>query len=180
MLCDICKKKEAVIHIQEISPEGKKTINLCNECAEKHPHGVDSMLNLDNLKFEDVLEKIQKISAEFIKSKSTVANSSVCPQCGWDLKKMEENQGLLGCSQCYKTFDDIIQKAIVNIHRSRIHTGKRPGKNRQEPPEIRREKLRKLESELQTAVQTEEYERAAIIRDEIASLKKSRTKRSGK
>ena len=77
MLCDICKKNEAVIHIQEISAAGKKIINLCNECAEKHPHGVDSMLNLDNLKFEDVLEKIQKISAEFIKSKSTVANSSV-------------------------------------------------------------------------------------------------------
>ena len=36
MLCDICKKKEAVIHIQEISAAGKKIINLCNDCAEKH------------------------------------------------------------------------------------------------------------------------------------------------
>lgn len=180
MLCDICKKKEAVIHIQEISAAGKKIINLCNDCADKHSQTADPLMQFGSLNFGEVLENIKKISADIVKQKNAAENSSVCPQCGWNLQKMDENNGLLGCAECYKTFDDVIMKTVANIHRSRIHTGKRPGKNKNAPPEIRREKLRKLESDLQNAVQLEEYERAAVIRDEIASLKKSGRKGSGK
>lgn len=180
MLCDICKKNEAVIHIQEISAAGKKIINLCNECAEKHPQAADPLLQFGSLNFGEVLENIKKISADIVKKKNVAENSPVCPHCGWDLQKMDENNGLLGCADCYKTFDDVIQKAVANIHRSRIHTGKRPGKSRNAPPEIRREKLRKLEADLQNAVQSEEYERAAVLRDEIASLKGKSRKGSGK
>lgn len=180
MLCDICKKNEAVIHIQEISAAGKKIINLCNECAAKHPQAADPLLQLGSLGFGAVLENIQKISSDLLKQKNKTENSSLCPKCGWDLRKMEENGGLLGCAECYKTFDSVLRKVITNIHRSRIHTGKRPGKNKTEPSELHQEKLRKLEADLQDAIQSEEYERAAVIRDEIASLKKSRRKGNSK
>ena len=38
----------------------------------------------------------------------------------------------------------------------------------------------KLENELQAAIQFEDYERAAVIRDEIASIRKSRAGGNGK
>lgn len=175
MLCDICKKKEAVIHIQEISAAGKKIINLCNDCAEKHQQN-DPLLNFGSLNFSDVLENIKKISADLVKQKKSNDKSPVCPVCGWDMSKMEENNGLLGCAECYKTFSSVVDHAINNIHHSRIHAGKRPLGVSHEPPELKKEKIRKLEADLQSAVQNEEYERAAVIRDEIASLKKRSAK----
>jgi protein arginine kinase activator len=178
MLCDICKKKEAVIHIQEISANGKKVINLCNECAEKHPQA-DKLFNFGELILSDVIENIKKISEEFVQQKKTAENSPVCPVCGWNMKKMNDNNGLFGCSKCYEVFADMIGDAVNNIHRSRIHTGKRPQNIKYELPEIRREKLRKLEQELQDAINSEAYEQATVLRDQIAAFKKSRKNKSG-
>ena len=178
MLCDICKKKEAVIHIQEISAAGKKIINLCNDCAEKHQQN-DPLLNFGSLNFSDVLENIKKISADLVKQKKAVDKSPVCPKCGWNMQKMDENHGLLGCDECYKVFSSAIDNAVNCIHHSHIHAGKRPSQ-RHEPPELKLEKIRKLEIDLQSAVQNEEYERAAVICDEIALLKKSPRKETKK
>lgn len=175
MLCDICKKKEAVIHIQEISAAGKKIINLCNDCAEKHQQS-DPWLNFAGLNFGDVLENIKKISADLVKQKKAVDKSPVCPKCGYDMTKMEENHGLLGCAECYKVFAPVVDNAVNNIQHSRIHTGKRPSNAAVEPPELKKAKIRKLEQDLQSAVQNEEYERAAVIRDEINMLKKNSEK----
>ncbi|MBO5899938.1 MAG: hypothetical protein J6Q80_04310, partial [Lentisphaeria bacterium] len=35
MLCDICKKNEATIHIKEMHNNKWTSINLCAECAKK-------------------------------------------------------------------------------------------------------------------------------------------------
>ena len=172
MLCDICKKKEAVIHIQEISSEGKKIINLCHDCAEKHQQNAP-LLNFGNVSFFDVLENIKNLSADIVKQKKSADKSPVCPKCGWDMSKMEENHGLLGCAECYKVFASVVDNAVENIHHSHIHTGKRPSGAVHEPPELKLEKIRKLEQSLHEAVANEEYERAAVIRDEIALLKKN-------
>ncbi len=175
MLCDICKKNEAVLHIQEVSSEGKKVINLCNECAEKHSQN-DPLLKLSGLNFFDVIEDIKKIGENAVKQKKQ--STLKCPKCGWSFKEMDENNGLLGCDKCYETFGCVVESALKYVHRSRIHTGKRPHNSKNDPPELRLEKLRKLENELQNAVAAEEYERAAVLRDEIAVLKKKRKKES--
>lgn len=179
MLCDICKKKEAVIHIQEISAQGKKVINLCNDCAEKHPQ-TDPLLHIGGMNFGAVLENIKKISSDLLKKQNIPEDSPVCPQCGWTLSKMDENNGQFGCPECYRTFEDVVKNAVSNIHRSSVHTGKRPKNLKHEPLEIFREKLRKMENALQDAVRAEEYEQAAILRDEINAFKKSRKSESGR
>jgi protein-arginine kinase activator protein McsA len=69
MLCDICKKKEAVIHIQEISSAGKKIVHMCNDCAEKQQQ-FDPFLQFGNLTFADVLQNIKKISSDIVKKKN--------------------------------------------------------------------------------------------------------------
>lgn len=178
MLCDICKKKEAVVHIQEVSSDGKKMINLCNDCLEKNKNN-DPLLKYTNFSFTEVLENIKKISADMLQKKNP-APSPVCPECGWDKQKMADNNGLLGCANCYNTFKNMVQNTVENIHHSHIHTGKRPDNCKNEPLEIKKEKLRKLESELISAVQSEKYEHAAVLRDEIAALKKLLQKESGK
>ena len=33
MICDICHKNPAIIHIQEIGPNGRHAVNLCLKCA---------------------------------------------------------------------------------------------------------------------------------------------------
>lgn len=173
MLCDICKKNEAVLHIQEVSSEGKKVINLCNECAEKHSQA-DAVFKISGFNFFDVIEDIKKLSEKVGKSKKD--SSLRCAKCGWSFQNIDENNGLLGCDKCYETFNNVVDSAVKYIHRSRIHTGKRPHNSKTDIPELRLEKVRKLEMELQSAVAAEEYERAAVIRDEIAVLKKKRKK----
>ena len=36
MICDDCGKKEAVVHIVQIGPNGRVEKNLCEDCAQKY------------------------------------------------------------------------------------------------------------------------------------------------
>lgn len=154
MLCDNCKKKEAKITIKEIGPDHKIVIlNLCESCAEQK--GVLIKQQISPLeKLHELLGKTKKVDL-------------ICPNCNLafgDFKK----HGRFGCAECYKTFRDEIVKIVTKIHGASSHTGKNPKKG--DKPQNQRIEMMKLREELKWALEKEEYERAAEIRDRIKRL----------
>lgn len=154
MLCDNCKKNEAKITIKEIGPDHKVVIlNLCEECAEKKGVLIKQQISPIE-KLHELLGKTEKIDL-------------ICPNCGLTFTEFKK-KGRLGCSQCYQVFHDEIVKIISKIHGANSHTGKNPKKG--DKPQNQRIQMMKLREDLKRALEKEEYERAAEIRDRIKKL----------
>ncbi|HID32503.1 MAG TPA: DNA helicase UvrB [bacterium (Candidatus Stahlbacteria)] len=154
MLCDNCKKKKATIQIKEIGPDQKIVIlNLCDECAEKK-----------GILIKHQVSPIEKLHAILTKTKRV---DLVCPNCGLTFTDFKKH-GRFGCSQCYEVFRTEIEEIIANIHGARSHSGRKPGQG--EKPQNQRIKMMRLRDELKRALEKEEYERAAEIRDQIRRL----------
>ena len=96
-----------------------------------------------------------------------------CPNCGMTYESFRK-MGRLGCSQCYETFKGYLQPLLKKIHGSSQHFGKAPVK----APKIAvKEKkavysIEELKAKMQKAIQAEEFEEAAKLRDQIRELEK--------
>ena len=87
-----------------------------------------------------------------------------CPACGFtqaDFKKA----GRLGCPECYKTFAEPLEGLLKTMHKGTRHVGKVPESLRQNRDLTDRLKL--LQKKLNKAIDREDFEEAAILRDEI-------------
>ncbi len=163
MKCDICGSNRAVIHIQQIYDGTEINIKICEKCA--HEKG----LTLDNREIGKSLKILLSNFEEIKKVLDSKNEKRKCPVCGTDLltfrKKCEA-----GCSECYAEFEDYLKEFYKNTVGSYEHTGKHPGKI----SVLIRKKLNKerLEKELYNAVKTEDYEKAAVLRDRIRFLGK--------
>ena len=176
MLCNICHKNTATIHIQEIVGNEKKTLHLCQECATKKAQE-DSSFQALNL--AEVLYNISsQLNAEKKQETADQEHSGIfCSTCGWDYEGFRKT-GRLGCPDCYHAFYDTLKSAIGAMHRGTTHTGKVPGVSQGKAPKrapmdkaILKRELEKLQNLLNAAVAGEEFERAAILRDKINELK---------
>jgi len=90
-----------------------------------------------------------------------------CPRCGFtqaDFKK----SGRLGCPECYKTFADGLAGLLKTMHKGTRHTGKAPEALRATRENA--DKLKTLQTKLARAIKDENYEQAALLRDEIKQL----------
>ena len=91
-----------------------------------------------------------------------------CPVCGFSQREFER-RGRLGCGNCYHTFGNLIEPMLSRMHRGVRHQGKVPRKAWN--PAILQDRLRRLDRELDEAVQGERYEEAAEIRDRMCELR---------
>ena len=163
MLCQNCGEKEATIHLTKIINGEKTELFLCEKCAEET--GKISFKSSDPFSFQNLLSGIlnPEIESSFTHAKKELK----CDNCGLTYKEFSEN-GLLGCSECYDTFDDRLQPLVKRIHGSKSHNGKVP-KRKGKDLRIRRE-IKKLRNNMEKAVDDENFEKAAEIRDEIHEL----------
>ena len=160
MLCERCKKNEAMIHVVKIINGKKSEAMLCEKCA-RELSDIPLKKNVDNkgnISFENMMN-------EFLGAVDKVNKVEVvCKNCGLTYSEFKKN-GKLGCSECYDSFKDSLIPSIKRIQGYTAHVGKMP--LREESKVIKTKKVKKLKEELQKAIVKEEYEKAAIIRDEI-------------
>lgn len=149
--CDLCDKP-AVYHDVRIVNNVPNTVHLCKE------HAIEAGLDLAQNDFSVVL-KIQDNVPTQVKS---------CPDCGMTIADYKEVT-LLGCPQCYETFAGELDGVIKRVQNNKTeHLGRCPS---QLGEKTEREVLiRNLLRELNDAVQSEAYERAAVLRDQLKSL----------
>ncbi|NJN14326.1 MAG: hypothetical protein HC813_01370 [Planctomycetes bacterium] len=157
-LCQYCGKREAKIHFTEVKDDKKKTeIHLCEPCAHEKNMGVA---------FPSLLQHIVKGGIAPSKAEADAVPSS-CPHCGLAYVDFKA-KGRLGCPACYEAFQPVLVALLEKVHGSAVHSGRTPA--RLKGVLITDEEMEGLERELSEAVQAEEYERAARLRDRIRSL----------
>jgi protein arginine kinase activator len=158
MQCDACQTEEATVFLTQIINGKMQKVNLCPACAKAK--GVDDP---DGFQLTDLL-----LGLGSSKNVENPANQHKCPVCGFtqtDLKKTAR----LGCSHCYEVFEEPLRVMLKNMHKGTKHTGKAPA-GRKVARELA-DALASLENDLAEAVQSEDYEKAADLRDRIRELR---------
>jgi protein arginine kinase activator len=159
MLCSICKEKPATVHLTQIVGDKMQKLDLCEECAKakgvNDPAGfalADLMLGLG-------------ASQEIEQSGGGVETK--CPRCGFSQADFKKS-GRLGCPECYKTFAEGLEGLLKTIHKGTRHEGKVPEALRATREQSDRLKL--LQKKLAKAIEQENFEEAAQLRDEIKQM----------
>lgn len=169
MLCDICNKNPATVHLTEIIDNQMTELHLCEECAREKSMQMEQQFGLS-----DLLAGL----AEFEKpTQQKEAVALKCANCGLtyaDFKKV----GRLGCSDCYSAFKRYLGPLLKRIHGSHMHLGKSPLKATATKAPKKKIDLTTLRYELQRAIEREAFEEAARIRDQIRELEKKQLQNS--
>jgi protein arginine kinase activator len=159
MQCDHCGQNEAIIHLTQIVENQMSTFHLCESCAAEK--GLEPGVETANFPLSDFLAQVGKGGAEG-------GLNSPCAYCGLKLEEFRKS-GRLGCSHCYVTFESNLRTLLRRLHGGTQHVGKvylPPDPTRAE----QEERLAGLRRKLDRAVESEDFERAAQIRDMIRTL----------
>lgn len=170
MLCDMCRKNDASVHIVKIINGKKQELNLCEACARKSNEiGISDTMNFGSpFSFQNILSGLVDYLNQ--SPQGTRLAEAACPKCGTTYTEFKQS-GFLGCDDCYRYFYSALEPVIRRVQGNIGHIGKVPLKSERELVEKKR--LIKLKEELQKAVLMEEYEKAARLRDEIREIQKA-------
>ena len=160
MLCEACKQTQATVHLTEIINDQMSELHLCESCANQKGAQVESHFGLS-----DLLSGL----ADFSKSQEPEeVPAKVCPSCGMtyeDFRKV----GRLGCADCYPTFKRSLGSLLKRIHGSALHLGKSPTRLIK-PARAGKSALLDLKRKLERAIESEAFEEAAQLRDQIRRM----------
>lgn len=156
--CKNCKKPKAIFFTQIIDGKIKK-FDLCADCPYASAVNDPSGFGL-----------AEQLNVAGVEAKETeVQPTKACQVCGFTLADFRKT-GRLGCSECYEEFFAPIETLIRPMQRGMTHTGKIPVRLKARL-ELQRS-LTEMESALKTAVENENYELAAKLRDELKVAEK--------
>jgi len=161
MVCELCKQTQATVHLTEIVNEQMTELHLCESCANQKGAQVESHFGL-----AEMLGGL----AEFGKTQEPEETATkVCTSCGMSYEDFRQ-VGRLGCGECYTTFKRPLASLLKRIHGSPHHLGKSPARAAK-PPKVKSE-LVELKRKLEQAIEMEEFEEAARLRDAVRQLER--------
>lgn len=160
MLCDHCKERDAVIQVTQIVDKGPVKHNLCERCASEK--GFETTVSSPKSSLVEFLMPLQKALA------ASPAEIGRCGGCGSTLRDFQKT-GRLGCPQCYSSFETSLRDLLRRVHGNHRHVGKRYDAPDPLAP-APEEGLPDLRARLQRAIENEQFELAAKLRDQIKVL----------
>lgn len=175
MQCDICAKKKATVHLTEIVDQQMSEMHLCEECARQKSVQMEQQFGL-----ADLLAGLADMGNKGGSSKDAAAATAkaaalTCSKCGLsydDFRKF----GRLGCGHCYISFKEQLDALLKKIHGSNHHLGKMVSKPKKTSSstatKAKKDDLTSLRQDLQEAIHSEDFEKAAQIRDKIREMEK--------
>ena len=160
MKCQTCDNP-ATVHLTDIVNNKKRELHLCERCARERnliPDPPGPQLDLKallNLLMHPFPPGTQGEEAE---AAGAAAHSTgdACEVCGITLAEFKA-EGRLGCSHDYESLRGALEPLLERIHRSVVHAGKAP----------RAVRIREWKKQMKAAVEAEDYEEAARLRDLI-------------
>ena len=171
MLCCVCKEKQATVHLTQIVNDKVQKVDLCESCYKEKGLGEPGGFEMADL--------LLGLGASQEMEQAAGGSELVCPNCGFTQSDFKKS-GRLGCADCYETFAEGLEGLLKTMHKGTRHTGKIP--NGQAPQAAAgaelSDRLKQLNKRLEQAIGQEDYEQAAILRDEIKALKALAAKES--
>lgn len=179
MDCQSCGKKDALIHLTEITGGEVVNVWLCPACARERQISAQDHEESDGDLFgetgvprpiasgdDELLAAFLGMDRKFL-SADTPAENLICPKCGFSLEQFRRTSRL-GCPDCYRAFEPNIRALLSRFHGRTVHLGKMPDSNLagQNPlAEVTRARVA-----LEKAVAAEDFEEAAGLRDYLKEL----------
>ena len=161
MPCEQCREREAVIHLTQIVNEQVTTLHLCERCAAEK--GVESPGAAPKTPLGTFLAAMGQELPEQTPAPRT---GDTCPRCGGSLQDFRES-GRLGCSECYRSFEVPLRDLLRRLHGSTHHMGERYAEGSGSTVAGDGSQASELREQLRLAVETENFELAAELRDRL-------------
>lgn len=151
--CDGCGRTGDLIQVYQTRGNDYYELWLCERCATVL--GVEAEPEAFGPTTEELLGGL--ISSA----------SGECPSCGTTYQTISR-RGQVGCSECYRVFAGRIELQLQDLGLPTRHTGRFPERLASyKRLLLDREVFR---DELKRAIESEDYERAAALRDELEQL----------
>lgn len=157
--CSGCGQAKGVVDLTHIEAGEVKTIHLCAQCAAAK--GIQTPAAVAETPLGGLLAALGTATSA---SAGRVVEAT-CGRCGSTLAEFRET-GRVGCADCYDAFGEPLRELVRRLHGSTHHTGKAyraPGAVQPVPAEATSE----LKERLRQAVEREQFELAAALRDRL-------------
>lgn len=161
MLCQNCKTNAAKVHFTQIINNSKQEIYLCEECANQNGN-----MNFGAMSLDDFFSILMGIGAQ-AQYQIPIQKTIVCESCGMSYDDFQKT-GKMGCGNCYTIYGEKLKPLMKRLHGSTQHNGKIPEKI-SATLKVTKE-IETLKQMLSKAIQNEEYEQAAELRDKIRAM----------
>lgn len=157
MLCDACKEREHVISLTTVEDNVVTLVHLCEKCAAER--GIETAGSAAQHPLGAFMQEAQRQATR------TQGDAVRCSFCSTTLRDFRTS-GRLGCAHCYGAFEQSLRELLRRVHGNARHVGRR-----YEAPQAewlqRASTLGELRERLRRAVELEQFELAASIRDQI-------------
>jgi len=158
-VCDACGRRRATVHLTDLVDGRAVERHLCKQCYEETEGA--------SLPPAEVLAQFLSAVAPELKEMS----GRQCPVCGINYLEFRKSPRLrLGCPQDYEVFGAALEQIIDSVQGATSHCGKVPPGMGSESAQ--RHRILSLQKRQQKAVEREDYELAAELRDRIRQLKR--------
>jgi protein arginine kinase activator len=156
MKCHHCDK-QATVHLTQILNGQMHKMDLCETCAQ-----ANGVTNPENLSIGNLMESTDTAN-------EVPAGSMVCESCGTTHQDFKKG-GRLGCEACYHVFRPVLDPLLEGMHAGTQHLGKIPSGSESR---VRFEQsVDVLKKQLLSAIENEDFEKAAELRDQLKVLEK--------
>jgi protein arginine kinase activator len=163
MLCDQCHERDAVLNLTQIVENAVTQLHLCEKCAAER--GIETTVSMPKHPLGEFLQAVQQQALQL------PGDSARCSYCGTSLRDFKVS-GRLGCAQCYGAFEQSLRDLLRRVHGSAQHVGR--AYEVPNPLLLERDvSLGALRAQLAKAIESEEFETAARLRDQIRTLEVS-------
>ena len=162
MKCSNCGEREGVVSLTQIVEGDVRTVSLCAKCAEEK--GIETGVGVAETPLGGFLAALQESADP--DAPLTAALEARCGGCGATLRDFRET-GRVGCAECYQSFDAPLRELLRRLHGSTHHTGKRYTGVEALPVLAPPANLRELRDQLRRAIEAEQFELAAELRDRL-------------
>lgn len=185
MLCQKCQKNEATVFYKEVLNGKTHSYAFCPACAAQLYK--DGEIQDTSFDFSDPFDLLSGkpfgldnlFSGLFgvpqVESSNGIGKT-VCPDCGMSVFEIRKT-GMAGCPKCYENLRDLLTEMTRSIHGDVKHVGRVPG--RLQEKYNKDGKLDQLKSELKDAIASENFEKAAKLRDEIKKMESDKQQKNG-
>ncbi|MDX1805876.1 MAG: UvrB/UvrC motif-containing protein [Paenisporosarcina sp.] len=167
MICENCKQRPAKVTVTQVHNGAQVQRHYCDVCAQEfHPYHLD--FQQDALSLHQLLSNWFGSTETKQPQEKTQPELNTCSYCGWTFQQFL-NQGKFGCAECYESFHGQLPEVFKKLHNGNVkHIGKAPGSFGQ-TLQLKKQ-IESIRTEMRTAIEIENFEEAARLRDEARAL----------